>query len=149
MSDIAISKTTVAVPDRSWLRNPQLAGQALSGVAEVSAFNQAAHWPDGFLLGGLLIGQQTDTGEVGPFTPGGSGGLQTLTGIVIGGFKIRLLSTGSPAAARVTGAYIPVGTPIQLIASRLPQLRQSDGTMRAPTTAELTTNTSWILTGAS
>lgn len=147
MTDLAFGTTTYEKPDLSWLKGTTPLAEALSGVARVASFDAAAHYPNNFLLGGLLLGRHTsgaNAGKLGPFTPGGTTGLQVVAGIVSGLFSVRLTAGGVPRSAEILGSYIPVGVPAQIHRGLLPFVSPATGNPRAVTSAELTSNTAWV-----
>ena len=77
MTDINVITTAYQVERRSWyLGTPDNPGFIQSVTLDVSAFN-AAHYPNGYIPSGTVLGKITATGLYGPYTTGASDGTQT------------------------------------------------------------------------
>ncbi len=84
MTYIGVETTQYQVDNRSWLLSPHGTdpGATPSITLDVSAFTQALHYPNGYLLSGLPLARITATDKYGPYettdevqtlTEGGSG----------------------------------------------------------------------------
>jgi hypothetical protein len=52
---------TVGTGDQSWLASLHAVREARSGTLDVSAFTKATHYPNGYFISGLPLGQITAT----------------------------------------------------------------------------------------
>lgn len=87
-TDISVTTTTYQVEKRSWyLGTADIPGFVQSITLDVSAFN-AAHYPNGYIPSGTILGTITATGKAGPYLAAGAGGLDTATGILFSSVKI-------------------------------------------------------------
>lgn len=67
--------------NRTWLADDH-GTEVMPGVAlDMSLFNQAQHYPNGFIPDGVVLGQVTTGGKYGPYLPGATDGRQTAVGI--------------------------------------------------------------------
>lgn len=67
--------------NRTWLADDH-GTEVMPGVAfDLSLFNQAQHYPNGFIPDGVVLGQVTVGGKYGPYLPGAADGRQTAAGI--------------------------------------------------------------------
>ncbi len=68
--------------------NPKWIGSTLgrdsmfTGTLDRSAFVEATHYPDGFFMSGILLGQITSTGLYAPWDTGASDGSEVFAGIL-------------------------------------------------------------------
>jgi hypothetical protein len=91
-TDINVSSTAYQVEKRSWyLGTADDPGFTESITLDVSAFN-AAHYPNGYIPSGTVLGTITATGKAGPYLAAGTGGLDTATGILFSAVKIPNLA---------------------------------------------------------
>jgi len=92
MTDIAVESTTFQVGKRAWLI-PQPGGIGFgyspSGTVDAALFTAATHFPNGYLLSGIVLAQNTTTKRLGPYTPGATNGLQTPVGFLFQEVPVR------------------------------------------------------------
>ncbi|OZF47563.1 hypothetical protein [Rhodococcus sp. 14-2470-1a] len=94
MTSIAVQSTEFQNDNRQWLLSPHGTdpGTTPSITLDVSTFTQATHYPNGFIVSGIVIAQITATKKYGPADSTATDGRQTLTpstvGILFAGRKI-------------------------------------------------------------
>lgn len=90
MTDISVSTWNYQAEKRSWLLGPHGTepGATPGCTLDVSAFTQATHYPNGYLLSGIVLGRLTATGKLAPLLAANSDGSQTAVGILFGSVKI-------------------------------------------------------------
>ena len=90
MTDISVGSLSFQVERRSWLLSPHGTdpGTMPSVTLDVSAFNATQHYPNGFILGGIVLGKITATGLYAPMLAANSDGSQTAAGILYSSTKI-------------------------------------------------------------
>lgn len=82
MTDITVFTYPILPENLSWdLSNPEVPYVA-GATLDVSLFNAAQHYPQGFLMSGMLLGQVTATQSVGPYLSTAGDGRQTCVGIL-------------------------------------------------------------------
>lgn len=79
MSDIGISTTAYQVDNRSWLLSQfgQGPGENPNIVIDFSLFDQATHYPNGFLKSGERLAKVTATNVWGPYDTAATDGRQS------------------------------------------------------------------------
>jgi hypothetical protein len=86
MTDITVSTSTFLPADRPWLLFEAVGHQGpvstWFGVLDFALFTAGTHYPDGFLPSGLVLGQVTTGGKLGPYSNAASDGTQTAVGIL-------------------------------------------------------------------
>lgn len=114
-TDMTVTTTSYQVEKRSWfLGTADLPGFTQSITLDVSAFN-AAHYVNGYIPSGTVLGTITATGKAGPYLAAGSGGLDTATGILFSAVKIPNLAD---LTKDVGGAILVAFAPVSI--SKLP-----------------------------
>lgn len=70
MTDISVSSVAYQVEKRSWLLSQHGTdpGTTPSITLDVSAFTPATHYPNGYLLSGIVLGRITAGGKFGPYS---------------------------------------------------------------------------------
>ncbi len=108
-TDITVSSTAYQVEKRSWfLGTAEAPGFTQSITLDVSAFN-AAHYVDGYIPSGTILGTITAGGKVGPYLAAGAGGLDTATGILFSAVKIpNLADLTQDVGGAMLVAFAPV-----------------------------------------
>lgn len=101
--------------DPSWLYSDHGINENLTATLDISLFTPETHFPDGFIPSGTPLAKQTSSGKYGPFTSGGSGGLQTLVGFLYAPLEV---TNDLGSAASVVGAVLTHGTVVE---ANLPQ----------------------------
>jgi hypothetical protein len=69
MTDISVASTSYQVEKRAWLLSPHGTdpGTTPTITLDVSAFTAATHYPNGYLLSGIVLGRITATGLYAPY----------------------------------------------------------------------------------
>lgn len=69
MTDISVKSTAYQVGRRDWLWGPHGTepGSNPSIMLDISAFTAATHYPNGYLLSGIVLAPITATGLYGPY----------------------------------------------------------------------------------
>lgn len=84
MTDISVYTQQFPTENLSWdlssLEVPYVGG----GTLDVSTFNQAQHFPNGFIPSGTVLGKVTATGFLAPYLGTATNGSQTAVGILRG-----------------------------------------------------------------
>jgi hypothetical protein len=88
-----ISVSTVAsyqAEKRSWLLSSHGTepGTTPSINLDVSAFTAATHYPNGYLLSGIVLGKITATGKYGPYVDAAVDGTGTAAGFLFSSVKV-------------------------------------------------------------
>lgn len=100
--------------DPSWLGSEHGTDSTETGTVDVSLFDAETHYPAGYLPSGTQLAQVTDTGLYGPYAPGGSGGLGTLVGFLIGPREVtsatQRIGVGILTHGKVREANLPAGS---------------------------------------
>jgi hypothetical protein len=128
MTDISVASTSYQSEKRSWLIGSHGTdpGATPTITLDVSAFTAATHYPNGYLLSGIVLGRITATGLYAPYLAANSDGTQTAAGILFSSVKVRTWRT-SPRTLR---------TPCSCTAS---SLRPSCRSRTRPTAAATST----------
>ena len=83
MTDITVFSQAVQAEDLSWDLTPEPdATYQPGGTLDVSLFNQAQHFPNGYIPSGCVLALKTATNTLGPYLSSGTGGLQTPVGLL-------------------------------------------------------------------
>jgi hypothetical protein len=90
MTDVSVSTSSYQTEKRSWLLSPHGTepGATLSVTLDVSAFTAATHYPNGYLLSGIVLGKVTATGLYGPYNDSLSTGQEVAAGILFSSVKV-------------------------------------------------------------
>lgn len=110
MTDIAVYSTAYQVEKRSWfLGTADQPGFTIGGTLDVSAFTAATHYPNGYLLSGIVLGKITATGLYAPYNDSLANGQETAVGILHSSVKVPNLSdTSKDCAGAILVAFAPV-----------------------------------------
>jgi hypothetical protein len=91
MTSIAVETTAYQAEKRSWLI-PQPGGIGYgftpSVTLDVSAFTAATHYPNGYLMSGIVLGKITATGLYGPYNDTLSTGQEVAAGLLFSSVKV-------------------------------------------------------------
>lgn len=88
MTAFGLTSIAYVTPNRLWLANDH-GTEIMPGYAlDLSLFNAAQHYPNGFLPDGVVLGVVTATGKVGPYLSSASDGRQTAVGISFNPFSV-------------------------------------------------------------
>lgn len=81
MTDISVIKTSYQSEDRSWLLSAHGTdpGTTPSITLDVSTFDRATHYPDGYIRSGTVLGKITASGLYGPYSGKQSNEVQKVT----------------------------------------------------------------------
>jgi head decoration protein D len=90
MTDMTVGSVAYQVERRSWLLGPHGTepGATPSITLDVSAFTAATHYPNGYIMSGIVLGRITATGLYAPMLAANSDGSQTAVGILFGSVKV-------------------------------------------------------------
>ena len=105
MTDISVVTTQYQSENRSWLLSEHGTepGTTPGVTLDISKFDSATHYPNGYIPSGVVIGLITATGLYGPYDPDGADGRETATGILFGSLPVRTGSTKVGGAQVVHG----------------------------------------------
>jgi hypothetical protein len=94
MTDISVAVTSYQSEKRSWLIGSHGAdpGATPTITLDVSAFTAATHYPNGYIMSGIVLGKITATGLYAPYLSTNSDGTQTAAGILFSSVKVPNLS---------------------------------------------------------
>lgn len=106
-SDISVSKVEHQVEDRSWLASPHGTGpgENPSVTLNPALFNQANHYPNGYIRSGTVVAKVTATGLYGPYDASAEDGRATPAGHLYSSVSVRNRD-GSLKAKAATGLLI-------------------------------------------
>lgn len=91
MTFIGVETTDHQVEDRSWyLGTEALPGFTVSGALDMSAFVEAAHYPDGYVRSGQPLGRISATGLYGPYDDAALDGRGVCAGLLFSSVKVPL-----------------------------------------------------------
>lgn len=110
MTDISVVSTAYQVEKRSWyLGTADIPGFTIGGVLDVSAFTAATHYPNGYLLSGIVLGKITTGGLYGPYDDAAADGRQTAVGFLFSSLKVpNLADLTKDVGAAILTAFAPV-----------------------------------------
>lgn len=110
MTSLAIETTSYQVEKRDWLSSNFGTDEPRSITLDVSKFTAATHYPNGFLLSGIVLGPVTATpGMFGPYDNAASDGREVAAGILFSSVKVNAADT----TVDVTGAMMEMGLIVQ------------------------------------
>lgn len=91
MTDISVSTTGYQVEDRQWLASPHGTGPGdnPSVTLLVAAFDEADHYPDGYVPSGCVLGKITASGLYGPYDPAASDGTEVAAGLLFSSLAVK------------------------------------------------------------
>lgn len=144
--DLMRRTESVTQGDMTWIKNwSEIVSFNLTATVRMTDFVLATHFPDYFLLPGLLLGKYTsgaNDGYFGPYTPGASDGRQTAVAAIYSGFQVKRDASGTADAAEIAGAVVPLLAPAQVYVSKLPGTLTSAPAAHPIVTADLPTG--WL-----
>jgi hypothetical protein len=90
MTDISVVATTYQVEKRAWLLGSHGTdpGTTPTITLDVSAFTAATHYPNGYLLSGIVLGRITATGLYAPYVDANVDGTGTAAGLLFSSVKV-------------------------------------------------------------
>lgn len=81
MTQFGLFSSPYLTSNRTWLADDH-GTEVMPGVTlDISLFNQAQHYPNGFIPDGIVLGKVTATGKYGPYLSTAGDGRQTAAGI--------------------------------------------------------------------
>lgn len=103
MTNIAVTSTAYQVEKRSWLLSSHGTdpGTTPSVTLDLTTFTEATHYPNGYVMSGIILGKITASGLYGPYASGAVDGRQTAAGILFGSLKVP-----SDTSVRIAGAML-------------------------------------------
>jgi hypothetical protein len=112
MTDISVQTTAFQVEKRSWLLSPHGTdpGTTPSITLDVSSFTAATHYPNGYLMSGIVLGVITATGLYGPYATAAVDGRGTAAGILFSSVKVPNLAdlTKDVGAAMLVHGFVDI-----------------------------------------
>lgn len=117
MTDISVAVTNYQVEKRSWLLSPHGTepGTTPTITLDVSAFTPATHYPNGYLLSGIVLGRLTATGLYAPYVDAAVDGTGTAAGLLFSSVKVPnpgVTTIDVAGALLVHGFVAPAKLPI-------------------------------------
>lgn len=93
-TDITVKKTNYQVGRRDWLWGTHGTdpGSTPSIMLDISAFTAATHFPNGYLLSGIVLGRITATGLYGPYNDTLATGQEVAAGLLFSEVNIPNLA---------------------------------------------------------
>jgi len=90
MTAISVATSSFQVEKRSWLLSPHGTepGATLSITLDVSAFTAATHYPNGYLMSGIVLGRITATGLYAPYVDAAVDGTGVAAGFLFSSVKV-------------------------------------------------------------
>lgn len=82
MTDISVFTVQEFAEDLSWDLSSMEVPYVASDTLDVSLWDAATHYPNGFLPSGLILGRKTSGGLIGPYLDSLANGQQTAVGIL-------------------------------------------------------------------
>lgn len=123
--DLSMRTETFGQDDRSWLGSSHGADMARSITLDVSLFDSATHYPDGWIRSGTPLGQVTASGLYGPYDSALTNGQEVLAGFLLSALTVST----DPVSAKLIGALYEHG---RVVTARLP-IDASAGAADLPT----------------
>lgn len=112
MTDISVVTTDHQVEKRSWMLSQwgQGPGENPSIVLDISAFTEATHYPNGYLLSGIPLGKITAASSAtktvcGPYNNAAEDGTETCIGFLHSSVKVPA-GGADPGGALVVAGFI-------------------------------------------
>jgi hypothetical protein len=115
--DLSVVTETFGQDDQSWIGAAHGIDLARSITLDTSAFTEGTHYPDGYMPSGTPLSLITATGLYGPYTPAGSGGLETLSGFLLTPTKLKSSGADVGAALYEHGRVVEDNLPIAIDAA--------------------------------
>ncbi|OZF25178.1 hypothetical protein CH296_28090 [Rhodococcus sp. 14-2496-1d] len=90
MTSIEVQTNPFQNDNKQWLLSPHGTdpGTTPSITLDVSAFTQATHYPNGFIVSGIVLGKITANRKYGPYDDTATDGRQTAAGILFAARKV-------------------------------------------------------------
>jgi hypothetical protein len=112
MTFIGVESTAYQVEKRSWLLSQHGTdpGTTPSITLDVSSFTAATHYPNGYLLSGIILAPITATGLYGPYDDTAVDGRAVAAGILFSSVKVPNLAdlTKDVGAAMVVHGFVKI-----------------------------------------
>lgn len=110
MTFIGVNTTAYQVEKRSWyLGSADIPGFTQSITLDVSAFNLAQHYANGYIPSGTILGVLSAGGKAVPYLNTGAGGAEVAAGILFSSVKIPdLADLTKDVGAAMLVAFAPV-----------------------------------------
>jgi hypothetical protein len=130
MTDITVTTKQSQVEKRSWLLGPHGTepGATPSCTLDIAKFTAGTHYPNGYIPSGIVLGEVTATGLMGPYNPDGTDGTETAVGHLFSSVTVN------PGSTKVGGAYLVHGF---VRRSKLPIASGTDGGLDTAAEADL------------
>jgi hypothetical protein len=117
MTDISVESVAYQVEKRSWLLSQHGTdpGTTPSITLDVSAFTAATHYPNGYIMSGIVLAKLDAGGKYVPYVDAGTGGAGVARGVLFSSVKVPNLADLTKdvgAALLVHGFVDPAKLPI-------------------------------------
>lgn len=107
MTDISLSTLSEQVENLSWNLTPPHGEFRGQGTLDVSLFNAAQHYPNGFIPSGCIVAVKTSGGKIGPYLDSLSNGQEVAVGILSA--SIQVLNASGTAKTLIGVAFMTHG----------------------------------------
>ncbi|MGV9546865.1 head decoration protein [Streptomyces ardesiacus] len=101
--DLSLKTESFTQDRRDWLGSAHGTDVPVSVTLDVSKFNSATHYPDGFIKSGVPLGRITATGLYGPYSDTATDGRETLAGFL---FTAQDVNARRVASTKVVGSML-------------------------------------------
>ena len=115
--DLSVTSESWGGDDQSWLAASHGQDMARSITLDTSAFTEATHYPDGYVLSGTPLGQITASGLYAPYASGATDGTETLAGFLL--TPVKMTSGGADVGGALFehGRVVEANLPIEIDAA--------------------------------
>lgn len=110
--DLSLRTETWGQDDATWLGSSHGTSSGRSITLDFSALTEADHYPDGYIVSGIPLGQITATGLYAPYNSAGADGTE-----VLAGFLLDSVAVPHDGATDVVGALLDHG---RVVVDKLP-----------------------------
>lgn len=90
MTSLNVRRSEFQAEDRSWLRGPHGTEPGANPTVTLltALFDQAEHYPNGFIPSGIVLGKVTATGVYGPYDSTAEDGREVAAGLLFGSLTV-------------------------------------------------------------
>jgi hypothetical protein len=103
MTDFSVFTRQFQGEDRSWDLTPPEGAFYIGGTLDLSGFNAAQHWPNGYIKAGLVLGKVTATNKFVPYLSTLGNGAQTAACILWASVQVVRADGSLPTAIGFAG----------------------------------------------
>lgn len=86
--DISVRTVGFGVEDRSWLGSAHGTDATRTITLDVSTFDEATYFPDGYIPSGIVLGRITASGMFGPYDDAASDGREVAAGFLFNSVNV-------------------------------------------------------------